>query len=170
MMSKAKCLINMANYAQNMLEGFPESQVEKAPKTPWNENLFKVESKSVELSDSEQAQGLFLCKHTCPGISPEIAFLTTWVQHPTQRMWDSELEHWKLRNGDKYSHMIAETDGKKREHLLATAKQLLQTRHKLPPRYRKMFPAYSKLTKKHTKNLKTWVNMMQQTVHYLLNV
>jgi hypothetical protein len=33
-----------------------------------------------------------------------------------------------------------------------------------------MLPAYSKLTKKRTKNLKTWVNTTQQTVHYLLNV
>jgi hypothetical protein len=65
--------INLVDDAQNMLEGFPQNQV-----------LFKVESKSIEPLDSEGelfhtvvAQGLFLCKCTCPDISPAIAFLTT---------------------------------------------------------------------------------------------
>jgi hypothetical protein len=87
-----------------------------------------------------------------------------------QCVWDSEHEHWKLRNGDKHGHTTQETDTIKREQLLATARELLQTRQDLPPRYRKMLPAYSKLTKKRTKNLETWVNTTQQTVHYLLNV
>jgi Reverse transcriptase (RNA-dependent DNA polymerase) len=76
--------IDMIDYVQNMLEGFPQNQIEKGSKTPWNDNLFKVESKSVELSDSERelfhtvvAKGLFLCKSTCPDISLAIAFLTT---------------------------------------------------------------------------------------------
>jgi hypothetical protein len=87
-----------------------------------------------------------------------------------QCVWDSELEHWRLRNSDKHSHTIAETDANKRKQLLATTKELLQAQDKLPSRYRKLFPAYSKLTKKQTKNLETWINMTQQTVHYLLNV
>jgi hypothetical protein len=92
-----------------------------------------------------------------------------WANDMVQCVWDSEHEHWKLCNGDKHSHTMQET-AIKREQLLATACELLQTQQDLPPRYQKMLPAYSKLTKKRTKNLETWVNMTQQTVHYLLNV
>jgi hypothetical protein len=93
-----------------------------------------------------------------------------WTSNIVQCVWDSELEHWKLQSSDKHSHTMQEMDAIKQEQLPATACELLQTQHKLPPRYRKMLPAYSKLTKKCTKNLKTWVNMTQQTVQYLLNV
>jgi hypothetical protein len=92
-----------------------------------------------------------------------------WTSEIIQCMWDSESEHWKLRNGDKHGHTIAETKVLKHEQLLAIANKLLKAQHTLPARLRKMFPAYSKLTKKHTKNLETWVKMTQQTVHYLLN-
>jgi hypothetical protein len=57
-------------------------------------------------------------------------------------VWDSEAEHWKARNGDKHGYTPAETDSNKREHLLAIARDLIQTKHQLPPRYKKMFPAY----------------------------
>jgi hypothetical protein len=93
-----------------------------------------------------------------------------WTSNIVQCVLVLELEHWKLRNSDKHGHTIQETDTIKREQLLATTCELLQTQHNLPPRYRKMLPAYSKLTKKHTKNLKTWINTTQQTIHYLLNV
>jgi hypothetical protein len=59
---------------------------------------------------------------------------------------------------------------KKREHLLAIARELLDMQTDLPPRYKKMFPPYAKIIKKHTKNLETWVNTTRDTVHYLLNV
>jgi hypothetical protein len=93
-----------------------------------------------------------------------------WTTEMIQCVWDSEAEHWKTRNGDKHSHTPAETNSNKRKHLLAIARDLIQTKHQLPPRYKKMFPAYSKLIKKCTQNLETWVNTTQQTVHYLLNV
>ena len=54
-----------------------------------NENLFKVQHDSAPL-EKDQAklfhtmavQGLFLCKHGCLDIAPEIAYLTTQVQNP----------------------------------------------------------------------------------------
>jgi hypothetical protein len=85
-----------------------------------------------------------------------------WTSNIVQCVWDSELEHWKLRNGDKHSHTIQETDTIKQEQLLATTRKLLQTQHDLPPRYRKMLLAYSKLTKKRTKNLETLLNVRNQ--------
>jgi hypothetical protein len=93
-----------------------------------------------------------------------------WTSEVIQCVWDFKAEHWKARNGDKHGHMPAETNSKKREHLLTIARDLIQTQYPLPPRHRKMFPAYSKRIKKRTQNLETWVNTTQQTVHYLLNV
>jgi hypothetical protein len=61
---------------------------------PWNENLFKVDAKSPELSgDAKElfhavmAQGLFLCKRAQPDIAPGTAFLLTRVQNPTEEDW-----------------------------------------------------------------------------------
>jgi hypothetical protein len=50
-----------------------------------------------------------------------------WTSDIVQCVWDSELEHWRLRNSDKHSHTMQETDAIKREQLLATAHVLLQT-------------------------------------------
>jgi hypothetical protein len=71
---------NMIDYVKSMLKGFLQGQLENSSKTPWNDNLFKVDEKSIGLLDSERelfrtvmAQGLFLCKHARPDISPVIA-------------------------------------------------------------------------------------------------
>jgi hypothetical protein len=93
-----------------------------------------------------------------------------WTSEVIQCVWDSEAEHWKTQNGNKHGHTPTETDSNKRKHLLAIARDLIQTQHQLPPRYKNMFPAYSKLIKKRMQNLETWFNTTQQTVHYLLNV
>jgi hypothetical protein len=84
----------MIDYVKNMLVGFPQSQLEKSSKSPWNENLFRVDVKSIALNNSEQevfhtvgAQGLFLCKRARPDIVPAIAFPTTRVQHTTSEDW-----------------------------------------------------------------------------------
>jgi hypothetical protein len=76
-----------------------------------------------------------------------------WTSKIIQCVWDSEAEHWKLQNGDKHGHTTKETNSKKQEHLLATARDLIQTHDQLPPRYKKMFPAYSKSIKKRMQNL-----------------
>jgi hypothetical protein len=57
-----------------------------------------------------------------------------WTSKVIQCVWDFKAEHWKTQNGDKHGHMPAETDSKKREHLLAIARDLIQTQHQLPPR------------------------------------
>jgi hypothetical protein len=97
--------IDMVDYVKNMLGGFPQAQIEKSSKSPWNDNLFKVDPKSIELSNSERemfhtvvAQGLFLCKRARPDIAPVIAFLTTRVQHPTREDWMKLVKMmWYLR-------------------------------------------------------------------------
>jgi hypothetical protein len=68
-----------------------------------------------------------------------------WTSEVIQSVWDFEAEHWKTRNGNKHGHTPAETNSNKREHVLAVAKDLIQTQYQLPPRYKKMFPAYAKL-------------------------
>jgi hypothetical protein len=54
-----------------MLKGFPEDELKHGLKTPWNENLFRVDAKNPELSGSVKemfhtvvAQGLFACEST----------------------------------------------------------------------------------------------------------
>ena len=82
--------IDMSHYVKKMVKEFPQENLKGASvASPWNENLFKVQHDSVPL-EKEQAelfhtvamQGLFLCKHGCPNITPAIAYLTTWVQKP----------------------------------------------------------------------------------------
>jgi Reverse transcriptase (RNA-dependent DNA polymerase) len=86
--------IDMVDYVKNVLGGFPQAQIKMSSKSPWNDNLFKVDPKSIKLSDSEQemfhtvvAQGLFLCKRSRPDIAPAIGFLTTRLQHPTREVF-----------------------------------------------------------------------------------
>jgi hypothetical protein len=93
-----------------------------------------------------------------------------WTCEIIQCVWDSETEHWKLRNGDKHGHTPQETEDKKRARLLTTAKALLLNKDKVPREYKKLFPSLKKLQSKRTRNLETWVSTTKQTVHYLLNV
>jgi hypothetical protein len=63
--------------------------------TPWSESLFKVNSKSKNLSPKLRevfhhivAKGLFVTKRARQDIQPGIAYLRTRVQHPTESDWD----------------------------------------------------------------------------------
>jgi hypothetical protein len=63
---KGQVSIDMSEYVKHMLKGFPEEEVKHGSKTPWNENLFRVDAKSPELNGSAKelfhtvvAQGLF---------------------------------------------------------------------------------------------------------------
>ena len=59
--------------------------------SPWNEHLFKIEEKSLKLSDKQKerfhnktAQGLFLCKRARPDISLAIAYFMMRVHSPNE--------------------------------------------------------------------------------------
>jgi hypothetical protein len=110
--------IDMIDYVKHMLEGFPKAQVEKSSKSPWSDNLFKVDAKSVALNDSEQelfhtvvVQGLFLCKRACPDIAPAIAFLTTRVQHPTREDWMNLVKMMRYLKGSAEDLLTLKADG-----------------------------------------------------------
>jgi hypothetical protein len=84
--------IDMVDYVKGMIEDFPE-EVQRTS-SPWNSNLFKVDTKSPKLAkeQAEQfhtfvAKGLFLCKRARSDIQPAIAFLTTRVRGPNQGDW-----------------------------------------------------------------------------------
>jgi hypothetical protein len=85
----------MVPYVKNMLKGFPQEFLKgAAPKSPWTEQLFKVNEKSEKLSvpmselfHTVVAQGLFLCKRGRPDIAPAIAYLTTRVKGPNEDDW-----------------------------------------------------------------------------------
>jgi hypothetical protein len=110
--------IDMVDYVKHMLEGFPKDQVEKSSKSPWNDNVFKVDEKSIALNDSERelfhtvvAQGLFLCKRARPDIAPAIAFLTTRVQHPTQEDWMKLVKMMRYLKGTAEDLLTLKADG-----------------------------------------------------------
>ena len=76
--------IDMVDYVQSMVEGFPKEHLQGKVASPWNENLFKVHEKSpkldtamAELFHTVTAQGLFACKRARLNISLAIAYLTT---------------------------------------------------------------------------------------------
>ena len=90
-----KVIIDMKEYIKNdMLDHFPKEKLNKNPKTPHNENLFKVSEHSPKLNNRlrEQfhtmvAKGLFACKRARHELQPVIAFLCTRVQEPTNEDW-----------------------------------------------------------------------------------
>ena len=63
----------MTNYIKSMVEDFTEELLKS--NYPWNENLFKVDTKSPNLSKDKRelfhtffAKGLFVCKRARPDI------------------------------------------------------------------------------------------------------
>jgi hypothetical protein len=77
--------VDMTPYFKSMIEEFPEKLSGKT-KTPWNENLFKVDPDSKHL-ETKQAKvfhtfvmkGMFLCKRGRQDIQPAVAFMATRV-------------------------------------------------------------------------------------------
>jgi hypothetical protein len=82
--------------------------------------LFRVDPKSIKLSNSEQelfhtvvTQGLFLCKRARPDIAPAIAFLTTRVQHPTREDWMKLVKMMRYLRGTVNDVLTLRADGTK---------------------------------------------------------
>ena len=73
---------------------FPEDLSRLKVKSPWNDDLFKVDPTSKKL-DSERAsifhtityQGLFMAQRGRPDVNPAIAFCTTRVNESTEEDW-----------------------------------------------------------------------------------
>ena len=90
--TNGKLKVNMTEYVKSMVNDFPD----KLSKSnyPWNENLFKVDTKSPKLLKDKRelfhtfvAKGLFVCKRARPDIQPAIAYLTTRVREPDEQDW-----------------------------------------------------------------------------------
>ena len=87
--------IDVSDYVKAMIKEFPEEElVGPAPKSPWNDNLFKVDPNSLPLSVEKKelfhrvtAQGPFVTKRGRPDIAPSIAFKTTRVTCSTKEDW-----------------------------------------------------------------------------------
>ena len=73
--------VDMTPYVNSMIEEFP-AKLSGKTKTPWNENLFKVDPNAKQL-DEERAKvfhtfvmkGVFLCKRGRQDIQPAVAFM-----------------------------------------------------------------------------------------------
>jgi hypothetical protein len=112
--------VDMSEYVAHMLDGFPKEMIEKKSKTPWNDDLFKVDEKSPRLSGAESelfhtvvAQGLFVCKRARPDISPAIAFLSTRVRAPTQEDWLKLVRLMKFLKGTVKDVLTLKSDSSK---------------------------------------------------------
>lgn len=76
--------INMSSYVESMVENFPQEDLQGSKvASPWSKNLFRVQENRLKLEECKKAifhtvtaQGLFLCKHVWPDISPAIAYPT----------------------------------------------------------------------------------------------
>ena len=85
--------IDMTPYVKSMIKDFPKKLTGKS-KTPWNENLFKVDQMSKAL-DTDTAKlfytfvmkGMFLSKRGRQDIQPSVSFLATRVTEPNEGDW-----------------------------------------------------------------------------------
>jgi hypothetical protein len=86
--------VNTTPYIKSMIEVFPDKLSGKT-KTPWNENVFKVDPNSKHLKTKQAKvfhtfvmKGMFLCKHgRQDSIQPAIAFMATRVTEPNEGDW-----------------------------------------------------------------------------------
>jgi hypothetical protein len=85
--------VDMTPYVKSMIEEFPDKLSGKT-KTPWNENLFKVDPNSKHLKTKQAKvfhtfvmKGMFLCKRGCQDVQPAIAFMVTRVTEPNKGDW-----------------------------------------------------------------------------------
>ena len=89
-----KVKIDMIDYVKNMVEDFPEELDGRNAQYPWSEGLFKVDSKSPDLSTDKAedfhtfvAKTLFVTKRGRPDVQPAVSFLATRVRKPTDQDW-----------------------------------------------------------------------------------
>ena len=111
--------IDMSHYVKLMVEQFPQEFLKGAKvASPWNENLFKVQTESPALDadmakrfHTVTAQGLFLCKRGRPDIAPAIAYLTTRVQKPNYDDWGKLCRLMKFLNQTVDDRLTLSADG-----------------------------------------------------------
>ena len=112
-------MVDMTDYIMSMCASFPQEKLAggRVP-SPWTDNLFKVNKKSLLLEPDKAeifhtfvAQGLFVCKRGRPDVSPAIAFLTTRVKKPTQEDWAKLVRMTKFLNQIANDKLTLKADG-----------------------------------------------------------
>jgi hypothetical protein len=113
--TRGKLKVNMTEYVKSMVNDFPE-ELSKS-NYPWNENLFKVDTKSPKLSKDKRelfhtfvAKGLFVCKRARPDIQPAIAYLTTRVREPDEQDWFKLMKMMNYLNNTLEDVLTLNTD------------------------------------------------------------
>jgi hypothetical protein len=86
--------VDMMTYVSKMIQEFPE-KLDGKTKSPWNENLYKVDETSSKLDEHKAKifhtfvmKGMFLCKRARQDVLPGIVFLAT-------RVLDSRVQDWQ---------------------------------------------------------------------------
>jgi hypothetical protein len=104
-----KCLVNMTNYTNEIIDSFPE-MITGSASTPAADHLFKVRDGEDERKLPEEqasafhrtvAQLLFLSGRARRDIQTAVAFLTTRVKSPDKDDWGKVKRVLKYLNGTK---------------------------------------------------------------------
>jgi Reverse transcriptase (RNA-dependent DNA polymerase) len=93
-----------------------------------------------------------------------------WTTQIIKLMWQHELDQWKARNEAVHGATKEEQYQKVRERLLEDATELYSYKLEIPePDRSKIFKNWYKAIKKKNRPLKHWLQIIQRTVHYLLD-
>ena len=119
---KGQVSIDMSRYVKSMVESFPKEGLKGGTgKTPWNDDLFRVDDTSPRLPPDKAeifhrvtAQGLFLCKRARPDISPVIAYLTTRVQCSNEDDWSKLCRMMRFLKRTMNDKLTLKADGTNR--------------------------------------------------------
>jgi hypothetical protein len=105
---KGKVKIGMTEYAESMLEVFPEKiKSTDTAVTPASDGLFnegqgkKLNEERADAYHTMVAKALFLCKRARPAIQPTIAVLCTRVKGPNEAAWAKLVRLMKYLNGTR---------------------------------------------------------------------
>jgi len=111
-------IVDVSQHISNIESTFPEDLLGLTVKSPWNDDLFKVDPTSKKL-DSERAsifhtityQGLFMAQRGRPDVSPAIAFCTTGVHESTEEDWSKLRRMMIFLINTKDDKLVIKNDG-----------------------------------------------------------
>ena len=97
-LENGELIVDMKKYIEEMLQEFPIPKNYNS-KTPWNEQLFKIDKNSKRLETIQHKlfhgtvmKGMFLMKRGRPDIGPGVSLLTTRVTKPNQDDWNKLMK------------------------------------------------------------------------------
>ena len=117
-------IVDMKEYIEEMLQEFPIPKNYNS-KTPWNDQLFKIDENSPKLKLQQQKlfhrivmKGIFLMKRGQPDIGPGISFLSTRVTKPNYEDWKKLTKMMSFLKNTKNDLLTLHADDTQSIHLI----------------------------------------------------